>query len=93
MSGTAWPGRSTPVDPGTLKRGDVVSVVGIGYRQSAIVHVERVDTETSPLNVVRIAGRQPWGRGWRAVERVVRRSVKVERLDPDTDDDPNDGTR
>jgi len=64
MSASPW--RSIPARNITV--GDIVSVRGITNRASAIVHVAAVSSDRDRIVV---AGRQPWGDGWRVVERTL----------------------
>jgi hypothetical protein len=66
-----------PIAAREIEVGDIVSVLGIGNRRSCIVHVQAVDVNPA---VVTVAGRQPFGGGWRVVERKLLPESHVHRL-------------
>lgn len=87
MSGKARPGRSTMIATRDIHPGDIVNVHGLRQRGSCIVHVTAVRVD----ELVTIAGRRPWGGGWRVVQRELLPQQRAELLTEDND--PHEGTR
>lgn len=73
MTESVW--REIPVTE--VHVGDVISVRGIRDRQTAIVHVTLVDASRE---LVVIAGRRPWGGGWRDIRRECHPMSRAELL-------------
>lgn len=72
MSAPTFPGgrRWRPIPNREIEVGLIVSIRGITSRASAIVHVQAVEVDRR-RGQVNVAGRQPYGGGWRYLERTL----------------------